>query len=248
MSMSHVGIDISANNIRYLELIKTAEGLVLGRYGIQKIPTPISFNEPLISNKDLVAGLKKIQRANKFEFVEVSIPEDKSYLFTTEIPSGDEDVIRSHIEFHLEENVPIPLNEAVFDYHVIHRDDKKGVNFASVSVVPQQVIDQYIEVFEEAGMIPVSFLIENQALTKAIIPEDDDCMYLVADFQLRMKRGSFLPLQIPQYTDQSLVVAPLKLMQNLHLFYHHDESHDSQKPLHLKELAHFLLSEIRYGF
>lgn len=179
MAMPHVGIDISSTAIRYLELVRKPYGLVLGKYGIQEIPTPVSFNEPFVANKDLVAALKKIQRTNKFTFVEVSIPEDKSYLFTTEIPSGDPEAIRSHIEFHLEENVPISLADAVFDYHIIHQDNKKGVDFASVSVVPQQIIDQYIELFQAAGMTPVSFLIENQALTKAIIDEEDPSMYLV---------------------------------------------------------------------
>ncbi len=179
MSLSHVGIDISANSIRYLELVRTTNGLTLGAYGEQEIPTTVSFTEPLVSNKDLVAALKKVQRTNRFQFVEVAIPEEKSYLFTTEVPSGDPEAIRNHIEYHLEENVPIALSDAVFDYYIIHRDSKKGVDFASVSVVPQQVIDQYIELFEEAGMTPVSFLIENQALSKAIIPEDDSYMYLV---------------------------------------------------------------------
>jgi len=179
MAMPHVGVDISTNSIRYLELIRKPYGLALGKYGIQEIPTPVSFNEPFVANKDLVAALKKIQRANKFTFVEVSIPEDKSYLFTTEVPAGDPEIIRSHIEFHLEENVPISLADAVFDYHIIHQDNKKGVDFASVSVVPQQIIDQYIELFEAAGMTPVSFLIVIQALTKAIIIEDDPSMYLV---------------------------------------------------------------------
>jgi type IV pilus assembly protein PilM len=179
MAMPHVGIDISANQIRFVELVRKPTGLALGKYGTQEIPTPVSFNEPLTLNKDLIAALKKVQRTNKFQFVEVSIPEEKSYLFTTEVPSGDPEVIRSHIEFHLEENVPISLADAVFDYHIIHRDNKKGVDYASVSVVPQQVIDQYIDVLEMAGMTPVSFLIENQALTKAIIPENDVYTYLV---------------------------------------------------------------------
>lgn len=179
MAMPHVGVDISANSVRYVELVRKPTGLALGKFGTQDVPTPVSFNEPLINNKDLIAALKKVQRVNKFQFVEVSIPEEKSYLFTTEVPSGDPETIRNHIEFHLEENVPISLTDAIFDYHIIHRDNKKGVDFASVSVVPQQVIDQYIDLFNMAGMTPVSFLIENQALTKAIIPENDTCMYLV---------------------------------------------------------------------
>lgn len=200
MAMPHVGIDISSTSVRYLELLRSPEGLKLGRYGTQDIPTPVLFNEPLTSNKDLLAALKKMQRANKFTFVEVAIPEEKAYLFTTEIPEGDDETIRSHIEFHLEENVPISLSDAVFDYHIIRRNDKKGMNFASVSVVQRQVIEEYTEAFEMSGMTPISFLIENQALTKAIIPEDDMSAYLVVNIGQRKTVLSVVSDQAVQFT------------------------------------------------
>ena len=179
IGMPHVGFDIMLNSVRYVELVKSPRGLKLGRFGNQDLPAPIVFNDNLSSNQDLIAILKKLQRNNKFNFVEVSIPEEKAYLFTTEVPSGDPETVRSHIEFHLEENVPVSLADAVFDYHIIKKNDKKGTDFASVSVVPRNVIEDYTNLFEKCGMTPISFLIENQALSKAIIPTDDSGMYLV---------------------------------------------------------------------
>jgi Tfp pilus assembly PilM family ATPase len=46
------------------------------------------------------------------------LPEEKAYLFTTSIPKVAQKDIRSAIEFKMEENVPIPASDLVFDFLV----------------------------------------------------------------------------------------------------------------------------------
>jgi Tfp pilus assembly PilM family ATPase len=228
MSMSHVGVDISPVSIHVIELLKKDGRLQLGQYGVHRLPTVVDRSQPLIQNTGLMEKLKEIQKTYHLDFVEVAIPEELAYLFTTLLPYGDEETIRNHIELHLEENVPIALADAVFDYHMIEeqatdisenatktkikaeitaptsassatpspqpskKDDFGVVEtkelqtavpanlfLASVSVVPKAIIDSYIEAFEAAGMTPVSFLIENQALSKSIIKKGDDAPRLI---------------------------------------------------------------------
>lgn len=231
MSMSHVGIDISLSAIHIIEIKHQNGHLTLGKHGAFELSSPVNYTEPLASNIELVDVLKKIKKQYNLTFVEVSIPEEQAYIFTTDIPEGSEEMIHTHIEMHLEENVPLSLSDAVYDFHIIERPFKEvkenetysGLNqdqeskveskveskaaspqlsqleddrapatlptapsaqdslkqvsglslFASVSVVPQSLIDQYIEIFEMAGMTPVSFLVENQALSKSIIKMGD---------------------------------------------------------------------------
>lgn len=198
--MPHVGFEISSNAIRYIEIIKSPKGLTLGKFGIQELSTPVVFNETLSSNQDLILALKKLQKANKFNFVEISIPEEKAYLFTTEVPEGNDEVIRNHIEFHLEENVPVALADTVFDYHIIKKNNKKGTDFASVSVVPRGVIEDYTALFEKCGMTPVSFLIENQAITRSIISLEDMDTYLVVNIGKTKTVLSIVNEQTVQFT------------------------------------------------
>lgn len=200
ISMSHVGMEISSTSIRFLELVRSRGKLKLGRFSNQMLPTPLISGESLTQNKDLVASLKKVQRTNRLSFVEVAIPEEKAYLFTTEIPSGDEVAVRNHIEYHLEENVPVSLAEAVFDYHIIKKGNKKGSDFASVAVVPRIVMDEYIDLFEMCGMTPVSFLIENQALARAVVRQDDMNMYLIVNVGAKKTVLSIMSEQAVQFT------------------------------------------------
>jgi Tfp pilus assembly PilM family ATPase len=198
--MSHVGVDISPTCIHIAEINHKGSHLELGKYGVFTLQAPINYAEPLISNQELVEGLKELQKKFHLDFVEVSIPEEQAYIFTTEVPQGSIETQKNHIELHLEENVPLTLADAVYDFHIIEKlntpiqsadnktttpesttsasttdmiaqvgkQDTHTVSI-SVSVVPRNIIDQYIELFEIAGMTPVSFLVENQALSKSII-------------------------------------------------------------------------------
>jgi type IV pilus assembly protein PilM len=199
ISMSHVGVDISATSIRFLELVRSSGKLRLGRYANIPLPTPLVPGQSFLQNKDLVAALKKLQRTYRLSFVEVAIPEEKAYLFTTEVPAGDDEVIRGHIEYHLEENVPISLAESVFDYHII-KNNKKGAEFASVAVVPAAVMDEYIQLFEICGMTAVSFLIENQALGRAVVKQNDMGMYLIVNVGTKKTVISVMSEQAVQFT------------------------------------------------
>jgi len=200
IAMAHVGLDITPASIRCLELSRSSKGLKLGRFANLPLPSPLTPGEPMVGNKDLQTALKKVQRNNKLSFVEIAIPEERAYLFTTEIPSGDAEAVRSHIEYHLEENVPVSLSEAVFDYHIIKKNTKKGSDFASVAVVPQPVLDEYIELCASCGLTPVSFLIENQALARAVVRQDDMGMYLIVNIGPKKTVLSIMSEQAVQFT------------------------------------------------
>lgn len=181
LEMSHAGIDISSSKVRMAELLRTSCGLKLKSFAEERLDSPLMPNQSLLSNKNLIEVLKKIQKKNNLKFVEVSIPEEKSYLFTIEVVDGSKEEIRTRIEMHIEENVPIALSEAVFDYHRIKKNETTGMQFLAVSVVPSVVIEEYTALLEECGMFPISFLIENQALSRAIIKKGDRDNYFVVN-------------------------------------------------------------------
>lgn len=181
LSMSHVGVDISPTTIRFIGLKRTARGLELAGFGEQSLPVPLKEFDNLHLNTDVIAALKKVQRANRLSFVEVAIPEEKAYLFTMDVPMGDDASIRNTVEFHLEENVPITLADALFEYYIIDKNEKASTLHIAVSVIPISVAEDYIDLFTACGMTPVSFLIENQALSKAIIKKGDKNSYLVVN-------------------------------------------------------------------
>lgn len=183
LAMPAVGIDISDDSIRFVELINSKKGKILSKFGEHKIPAGLVLNGEIQDIEKLSQELKKIKEENDIEIIRASLPEEKVYLFQTYIPEdAKEDQIRSILEFKLEEHVPLSPKEAVFDYEVINkRDSKEHINL-SVAVYPKSTIAKYTSVFNKADMLALSFETEAQAISRAVIKEGDDGTYMIVDF------------------------------------------------------------------
>ena len=189
LAMPAVGIDISDDSIRFVELKNSKEGKILSKFGEQKIPSGLVLNGEIQNVEKLSEELKKIKEENNIESIRASLPEEKVYLFQTHIPEdAKEDQIRSIIEFKLEEHVPLSPKESVFDYEIINKQDSEKHTDVSVAVYPKNTITKYTTAFREAGMIPLSFEIEAQAISRAVIREGDDGTYMIVSFG-KMRTG-----------------------------------------------------------
>ena len=181
LEMPHAGIDISSASVRMAALSRTSGGLKIKDYAEEKLSSPILPGQALLSHKNLVEVLKKMQKEHNLKFVEVSIPEEKSYLFTLDVLDGTKEELRTRIEMHIEENVPISLDDAVFDYHRISKNQKTGMQFVAVSVVSVGVINEVVLLVGTWGMIPISFLLEKQAFARAIVKKGGRETHLIVN-------------------------------------------------------------------
>jgi len=180
LQMPFFGLDITPKAVRVAELKRKNGLLVLGRYGERKLKNPLLDSNDFSTNDELKKALQSLQREFKIQFVKVAIPEEEAYLFKTDVETGTPEQIRTAIEFHLEENVPISGEEAVFDYHIFRQKDHAHAE-ASVTVLPRKIIDQYIALLEECGITPLSFLIESAALSRSLIKKGDTNAYIVVN-------------------------------------------------------------------
>ena len=184
LTMPAVGVDISDNTIHFVELVDKPEGKILNKFGSCDIPNGVILKGEIQDVKALSNVLKKFKDENNINFVRASLPEEKAYLFHTQIPDNvlDKD-IRSILEFKLEEYVPLSPSNAVFDYDILPKHEKNSNHMdAEVVVYPKQTIEKYTSVFKEAGLLPLSFEIEAQAIARSVIKEGDDGTYMIVDF------------------------------------------------------------------
>jgi len=178
LDISSVGIDISPLTVRMIEILDH-KNLRVSRFAEGRLTTPF-----LITNseqKEVKDILRKWKKEFNLEYIKASLPEDKAYLFDTEIEFGTDASMRSLIEFSLEENVPISGADALFDYRLIGDSVKEGSVKVAVTVLPKVVVNSYLDLFHECGLIPVSFLIEAQGLSRALVTRGDYNTYLIVN-------------------------------------------------------------------
>lgn len=196
----HAGIDIGVDHIRHINFkTKKNNKLTVEKFGTENLVNSIDKKSLLSENQEVIGVLKKIQKEHKYKYVEVSLPEELSYIYTQEVDDGEVSVVKGQIEFKIEENVPLKADEAIFDFVdvLVLNNNKKLV---SVSVVSKKVVEDYIETFQKSNMKVVSFLIQNQALSKSLISKNDKNAYCIVAIEKKYVVVSVVSSGIVLYT------------------------------------------------
>jgi len=180
LAMNSCAIDISDQSIKYGELITTTSGLRLGKYGKEKIPEGVVVSGKIEKEEELISILKKIKEKENLHFIRVSLPEEQMYLFTLSLPKTGNDDLREIILLQIEEHIPLKAPDSLFNYDIISEDNQNIL--VEVVAMARVTIESYLSVFNRAGLVPISFELEAQAIARAVIPNCDTNPVMIVDF------------------------------------------------------------------
>jgi type IV pilus assembly protein PilM len=198
LRMPSVGFHISNQTVRFIELARKSGRIEALRYGERKIPEGLIYSENAAKDETLKAALSNIKREEHLTFINVSLPEDKAYLFKITVPRVDPRELRGVVELQLEENVPFKAEEVVFDYTILKQNEPSDFYDLSVSAFPKDFIQNFTELFESVGLVPVTFEISAEAAASALVRKGDLGTYMIVNFGERntgiyiVSRGSVL--------------------------------------------------------
>lgn len=174
------GLSISDNHIRLVALSEDKKGLHLSCYKEVSIPNGVIVSGEIQNKEELISLLEKVKKETGFYSVMASMPEEKVYLFETEIPKVLQSEIKSTIEFKIEESVPLKAPETIFDYVIL--EQKEDSLKLVVSALPKSTVESYEEVIISAGFSLFGMNIESQTMARSIIKDDDNGLYLIVHF------------------------------------------------------------------
>lgn len=181
--MPAVGIDVSKDALRFLELKSARKGLIVSRFATRNFPLGIIADGHVRDKSKLKDTIALLAQEYQLSFASIALPEEQAYLANMRIPRVSLGEMRGTIELHLEEYVPIAASDAIFDYVVVGdaTGQRKDTIDVVVSVLPRTIVDEYLEIFSGTGILPKAFELESQAMARAIIPRGDNGTFLVAD-------------------------------------------------------------------
>lgn len=180
MLMPHAGLDVSDDAIRCLSYTGFGAGRKLGIHGKVALPPGLVSGGDIKDEKEFISRMAEFGKEYDLSYVKVSIPEEKAYLFQTDVPAVERKEMGQNIEFKLEENVPLSAADAVFYFDVLPPSTPNGSWRASVSVVPRTYVEHYMSLLEKAGLSPVAFEVTPKAISRAVVrPESNTAKLIV---------------------------------------------------------------------
>ena len=185
IKLPSIGLDISDTSLKYVALKPSKDKQYdLVDYGDVSIPNGVLTRGEVTDPKQLTAILSECKAKTGAEFVRVSLPEERAYLFETELKrSTPLSEMRSLLEFRLAENVPIPARDVFFDYSVLpFSSDKDRSMHVAVTAYGKETVQTYYESCLAAGLQPLAFEVEAQAMARSVIPTEAEGAIMLVDF------------------------------------------------------------------
>ena len=180
LAMSGAGIDISAGSVKLVVLSMKGGTPELTAYQKIDLADGVIVNGDIEKPEAIIETLRALRLRERVHFTHASLLERKSYLYQTLVPKVEKD-LRAAVEFSLEEEVPIPPSETVFDYEVVR--EVEGGTIVAVTAYAKRIVESYRDVFKKAGIVLRSLEVESQATARAVLNEEDrECTVMLVDF------------------------------------------------------------------
>jgi type IV pilus assembly protein PilM len=186
ITLPSMGVDISDTSMKYVSFLssmRTNKVSILDKWGDISIPENVLQRGEIKDAKVLSSVLSEFKEKTGAEFIRVSLPEERAYIFETEIKKNVPiKEVQSLLEFRLEENVPISAREAIFDYEIIASSSPSNIAKVVVAAYQREIILNYYEACRSAGLTPLSFEVEAQAMARAVVPAATKDTVMLIDF------------------------------------------------------------------
>ena len=151
-----------------MELLKSRNNLIISKMVKAEVPSD-SIIKGEVNNPEVLAGnLKEIWKKYKIpdRKVFIGIANQKVIAKEIKIPVVNDEEISNSIQYQINDFIPIPRNNIIYDYYVI----EKGEDYSRIMLVGtmKSMIDDVVSSFKSAGLIAQAIDLNCFALYRTI--------------------------------------------------------------------------------
>jgi type IV pilus assembly protein PilM len=180
LTMPAVGLDISSDSVRFIELEPYRGRFKVSRFGGTSLLSGVVKGGVILDSIALSKVIADLAEEHHLTMANIALPEEQAFLAHIEFPRVPLRDVSTAVAVHLEEYVPIPPGEAIYDY-IMTESDSENTTSVIVSVLPQKIVDQYLEIFRGTGITPKSFEFQSHAMARAVFAKKDRGTYMGID-------------------------------------------------------------------
>jgi type IV pilus assembly protein PilM len=198
LSLPFAGIDLSTSGVKAVRLAQGPHGLVLAGYADERLPSGACTDGEIVDHAAVANTLSVAAKAVHISAANVSLPESKSYLFETNVSGTSKAEWRTAVEQRLDEFIPLPPPETIFDIVQTGQGQKADALVAGIGFA-HRIVDDTLSVFDEANIKVQSLEGETFASARALLPFGDDSTTLIIDVGRSTTKIAIVARRIPRF-------------------------------------------------
>lgn len=192
------GIDISTSGVKAVRLSEGAHGITLAGYSDVRLPSGAFADGEIVDRIAVAKALSESAESAGISAANVALPESKSYLFETLVAGEKKDDWSIVVEQRLDELIPLPPPETMFDFVKVGQDVNGSTSVAGVGFA-RRIVDNMLSAFDEAGIRVQSLESETFASSRALLPHGDESTALIIDVGRATTKISIISRRIPRF-------------------------------------------------
>jgi type IV pilus assembly protein PilM len=197
LSLPTAGIDISASGVKFVVLKETHKGIVLSEYAEEPLPLGAIDKNEIVDFAALSTALTKLVKKFGFVRANITLSESHGYLFETSVQGTDVSGWCTQVEQHLDEYIPLPAAEIVFDIvpygSLGEKTDVIGVGY------PRRVVEKTESIFQDAHITVRAIESETFALPRALLQKDSTDTVLIVDIGKATTKLLIVSKRLPRF-------------------------------------------------
>lgn len=178
------GLDMGTTAVRLVELRGTGPTKSLLKYAYVPIQAQIALSDSKADQQKLLKIISDLvsQAAIGTHNVAVGLPSSKVFTTVVDIDRLSPEELAKSIKYQADSIIPTPLNESKVDWALLGDSpaDKNKVEIL-LSSVPNEFVEQRLDMLESIGLNVIAFEPDNLALARALIPNESTVPQMVLD-------------------------------------------------------------------
>ena len=177
MAVTSVGLDIGSSAVRAVQITMGGRGpATLDRLGQVTLPPGSVRDGEIVDAGPVVDALRTLWSRYGFKQRQVflGVANQQVVVRQMDLPYLPDAELRESLEFQAQDAIPIPIDQAILDFHTLeHYEVEGGDRFSRILLVAaqRQMVDTILGVVDGAKLDPVGLDLDSFAMLRSLAPE-----------------------------------------------------------------------------
>ncbi len=165
-----VGLDIGSSTVKAIEINSKGKdkGFELRSLGIAPIPAEAIVQGAFLNSSAIVDAIGEAIEVGRIRTKEVAVAVSGHSVIVKKVslPAMSREELEDQIQWEAEQYIPFDVNEVHLDFQILDTSDGEGQMDVLLVAAKRDLVDDYVQVIQEAGFVPAAvdvaaFAVEN---------------------------------------------------------------------------------------